>query len=521
MSQHALDVIDDSRKLSVTVQLDVPVLAPGSEAGLTVTLTDASGNPAAGEVAVFVVDRAFLDVAPHPPTDLLGEFELQLRPRRLSIVSNADRMIGGAAYERSKARDDILATQPRRADISCGDQARIISLNDKDEWCFGSYHHSQWPIAPGVSDAFDLAADAFLDRHSRVWVTDPPVSREPAFDPAHLHSRVEAGGEPMFASAFMDLAEDSQAPLSTTRTTRVGEKGVSEGSRATTASPIQIDAPIPIRSAFETAPLILPALTVPPSGTARVTWTLPDNVGTFVVRAYAASGTSGARFGTSDDAEQVSRNPLSLMPSVPRISRVGDHFSCGVTVTAADPTFSEEVTLSVLASGGLALTSAGSQTVTVDGSRPREVTFNFSAASMARADLVFAVAASETSDALSASVPVLSPQQEIFVATSMPITASEAGTPWTEGLALPKRRHPAAAPSISSPAWATCRQCGPSALHWWRQSRARTAQGIAPPCRSSTRCPRCRCSKSTLAKPTRRLGRRPTCLGRASHCWRR
>lgn len=129
----------------------------------------------------------------------------------------------------------------------------------------------------------------------------------------------------MFASAFMDLAEDSQAPLSTTRTTRVGEKGVSEGSRATTASPIQIDAPIPIRSAFETAPLILPALTVPPSGTARVTWTLPDNVGTFVVRAYAASSTSGARFGTSDDAEQVSRNPLSLMPSVPRISRVGDH----------------------------------------------------------------------------------------------------------------------------------------------------------------------------------------------------
>lgn len=178
----------------------------------------------------------------------------------------------------------------------------------------------------------------------------------------------------MFASAFMDLAEDSQAPLSATRT--VGEKGVSEGSRATTASPIQIDAPIPIRSAFETAPLILPALTVPPSGTAHVTWTLPDNVGTFVVRAYAASSTSGARFGTSDDAEQVSRNPLSLMPSVPRISRVGDHFSCGVTVTAADPTFSEEVTLSVLASGGLALTSAGSQTVSVDGSRPREVTFN-------------------------------------------------------------------------------------------------------------------------------------------------
>jgi len=72
VSQHALDVIDDSRKLSVTVQLDVPVLAPGSEAGLTVTLTDASGNPAAGEVAVFVVDRAFLDVAPHPPSGSLS-----------------------------------------------------------------------------------------------------------------------------------------------------------------------------------------------------------------------------------------------------------------------------------------------------------------------------------------------------------------------------------------------------------------------------------------------------------------
>ena len=34
--------------------------------GFTVSLKDAAGNPVAGEVAVFVVDKAFLDVKPHP-----------------------------------------------------------------------------------------------------------------------------------------------------------------------------------------------------------------------------------------------------------------------------------------------------------------------------------------------------------------------------------------------------------------------------------------------------------------------
>ena len=98
--------------------------------------------------------------------------------------------------------------------------------------------------------------------------------------------------------------------------------GASAG--ATTAAGQQVDTPV--RSAFETAPLFSPTLKVGITGNVHVDWKLPDNVGTFVIRAYAVSTTN--RFGVSSDVKQIARNAVSLIASVSVRQHTGTWYHC-------------------------------------------------------------------------------------------------------------------------------------------------------------------------------------------------
>ena len=194
-------------------------------------------------------------------------------------------------------------------------------------------------------------------------------------------------------------------------------------------------ADIPVRSAFETTPLFRPNLVVPASGTLHVPLPLPDNVGSFNVRAYAV--TANSQFGVGE-AQQVARRPISLVSSTPRIVRVGDDFSCGFTVTAADPSFRGDVTVTAtVVRGGLALSEAGSQNVRLSGAGPQEVVFSFTASALENAQLQFSASSAAGNDAFTTDLPVLGAQDGVCVATSMAIDGSDAGTPWAEGIVLP------------------------------------------------------------------------------------
>jgi uncharacterized protein YfaS (alpha-2-macroglobulin family) len=162
VSQHMLPIVGADREIEVDVQVDEAELTPGSEAGFTIRLTDANGDPVAGEVAVFVVDKAFLDLQPHPSVDLLESFELNLKPGSLQSQSNTDGMVGGAAYEASKDR--------------------IVDVATKDPWStFASTgrrynYNSEWAIKPGTHDGFDLSVDAYLAKGSTAFITDAAPS---------------------------------------------------------------------------------------------------------------------------------------------------------------------------------------------------------------------------------------------------------------------------------------------------------------------------------------------------------
>ena len=112
--------------------------------------------------------------------------------------------------------------------------------------------------------------------------------------------------------------------------------------------------------------------------------------------------------------------------------------STGFTISASDPAFDETVTISATINrGGLTSTAAGSRTVRIVGSSPQELVFGFSADQMVDAELQFSASSTAGSDAFTASLPVLAAQDSVFLATSMQVDGTAAGTPWAEGIALP------------------------------------------------------------------------------------
>lgn len=216
------------------------------------------------------------------------------------------------------------------------------------------------------------------------------------------------------------------------------------------------------RTAFETTPLFVASqvATVGEDGVAKakVPFKLPDNIGTFVVRAFAVTAGSGSRWGQAE-SEVVVRRVVSLMPAVPRIVRTGDYFDAGVTITLTDPAFkgSVQVTATVLPAGedgsaptlALERQAAGEsgvrKTLTLTGVGPHRADFRFSTAATAlgvtKVRFSAAVVGMESalaSDALESAIPTLAVQNAVTVATSMALQGSPAGTLWREGLMLPE-----------------------------------------------------------------------------------
>lgn len=80
------------------------------------------------------------------------------------------------------------------------------------------------------------------------------------------------------------------------------------------------------------------------SGQLHVDFQLPDNIGTFEIRAFAMSDDNYFGSGTKD---QVSTKVFSLQSSAPRVVRKGDRFLSGVSITVHDPTFDGDVFVEV------------------------------------------------------------------------------------------------------------------------------------------------------------------------------
>ncbi len=180
-------------------------------------------------------------------------------------------------------------------------------------------------------------------------------------------------------------------------------------------------------------------------GKATVSFQMPQNLGTWRVSAVAVSKSTQSQKSleyVKGQTRFVSRLPVSLQPSMPRVSRVGERFSGGCVIDSLTPG-KVKVTVSHATGssrGSLKIISPASQIVDVEPNEPLEVLWKFAVLAIGQASLEFdavPVDKSVKGDAFTYSLPLDSIQQQVTLSTSFALLANRSFTRWTEGFDFP------------------------------------------------------------------------------------
>ncbi|KAG2452414.1 hypothetical protein HYH02_002657 [Chlamydomonas schloesseri] len=406
-SSLSIAVVDDNG-------LELLAIEPGQKAEVSVRVAGAAPGT---EVTVYGVDQAVLDLVP---------YGLAAPQRDLVLRLAADiRAYGMAAYR--------LAPGSVRAVFD----TLVRRLSQLDPWLpldiavrkAAPYSGSYWSSGGAGLSAADMSDGEFLDQYATAIT-------------------MFAGGysyaDGIYKYRPLAPSKRRQPPYSR------GERG------PPTAPPESggVAGELRVADDFVTTPLFTTALTGP-DGVARVTFTAPANLGTFVIRAHAATtgAAAGRRYG-SGEGRLVVRRALSLTASAPRFVRVGDAFEAGCVVTVGSAPATVAVTLTVEggASSPLQLSAVGASppssfsmtktvTFTAGADLQEEVRFPLSGRAIGTARLTLRAVDTQAgggSDGLQFEVPVYGQQGDVMVATTFSLTANgTTGGGWVEGVELP------------------------------------------------------------------------------------
>jgi uncharacterized protein YfaS (alpha-2-macroglobulin family) len=158
------------------------------------------------------------------------------------------------------------------------------------------------------------------------------------------------------------------------------------------------------RRNFVTTPYFNPSVLTDGSGRAQIRFKLPDNLTTFRIMAVAASRES--EFGSAQGAVKVNK-PLLLLPTLPRLVRVGDQVQTGVVVHNRSAKGGE---VRVVASvSGLQLDGPSTKNLTLPPNGSAEARFSYTATTPGEATFRFAASMLEQGDKLELKRPVKLP----------------------------------------------------------------------------------------------------------------
>lgn len=213
------------------------------------------------------------------------------------------------------------------------------------------------PAAP-----VDTPDDAFLDAHTTSVTVGPigrllsyfrpqmlAVSNAAMADGAAVMKRVGGG----FAAAESASASIAAAPMPAPAAARgTAAMATDAGALATAGGAAADGASVRLQSQFLVTPLFS-VLRARADGRGQLNFTAPQSLGSYVIRAYAATG--DAWYGAAEAQIRVRRS-VSLTPSLPRFARVGDAFEGGVLVSVPPGQSQTVVTVSceAAAAGGSA-----------------------------------------------------------------------------------------------------------------------------------------------------------------------
>ena len=382
-----------------TEDAGVAVVSPGDNTTIEVQL-DATTRT---EVTLIAVDRAVLDLVPFPLVDLSSSILLDL-----------------SASLFTTSMSEFITTP-------AGLQALIDYHNSRkslDPWFF---------LLNSLGDRFsiDQTEEEYIDAESRFITIQ--FSR---FFPRSFGGGValdSEGGAVQTVALSASVVEKSAlsgANASARISTSDAAFLVSEGSVEIVADSAPGDT-LRLESDFVSTPLF--ETSVSEDGTLLATFTAPSNLGTFVVRAYAAS--SSGLFGSAE-SEIIVRRQVSLTPSVPRFVRTGDVFEAGAVVTVSGSA-GASISLTADVDGPLEFIGNDAMSVDVGADGQEEARFTLKALSVGTANFtLFADDGMGNSDALQLEIEIEGQQEAVTVGTSFTVQGQDMLT-FVEGIDLP------------------------------------------------------------------------------------
>jgi len=371
------------------------IVEPGQESSITIHL-QANGQPTSGDVAIFMVDKAVLDLKPNPISFFNETLNSYTYLTTYTVTDSNSDLVSLSSYYNSR---DIIR---RRLQASY--------------W----YKPGPWSLYPTSGlNPLDVSDDEYFAYYKSAATIFPVALPSPPWD-QYSHWPGIINFAPEFASS--DRAPPSGAPVTIGTDTKSG-------------------LPQTIRSNFKSTALFLGSVSVDATGQTTVDYTLPDNVGTYEIRAYAINQDSAFGVGVRDI---ISRKRLSLQASSPRVVRYGDKFTAGVTLTVTEPNFPYQITIKVFRTCELvALASSDQISTFVSSTSPQLFEFDFIAVGTGTGALIYSVTVDypglvETAQVVEDSILIIqeyAPQQEpVTIATSMAVSGT---TPTSEGYILP------------------------------------------------------------------------------------
>mmetsp|Transcript_40315 Transcript_40315/g.104524 ORF Transcript_40315/g.104524 Transcript_40315/m.104524 type:complete len:2609 (-) Transcript_40315:679-8505(-) len=300
---------------------------PGKEAYITVKVSELDAavmsNAEKMDLCVFVVDESFLDIHPYSMPDV-GEWAASS-----SIASLSPSLPSSSSSLSTSTSPDFSQIKSIWSDRITQDPFVTPSANVK----YLSGTQSWWgPLSYPVETP---TASYLRQFYSTITHYQSSYGYIPQQLRAHLDEYAAAGGIAGGAAGGGDVMEMDmgiEMAMATNASPRMAKSATMEMASASAAAPRAVK----VRSNFLATPLALLHKEIEATSTdATVTFTLPDNIGRMVVRAYLSVRTTSSPtvLHASAETKLTVSKPLSLQSKLPRFARIGDTFSGGVSAT--------------------------------------------------------------------------------------------------------------------------------------------------------------------------------------------
>lgn len=352
----------DHKELQVNIKPNKTKLNPGEEITVDIEVKDKNGNPAQTEVNLFAIDKALFELASNNLTDIFNTFWFP-RPDYTTIFTSLDPILdpaglGGGCFAEDT---DIL--------MADGSQRKIKDIKVGDEVLTKESIKSSTLVSAKVTQVYEHKVSGVILINGSLKVTPEHIvfanNNWIRADRLNIGDNfINSKGEQVEITSIewvkgeqkvYNLTVDKYHTYFANNFYVHNQKGGGSSTRET----------------FTDTAYWNPSIKTDQNGKASVTFKLPDNLTTWVLKGFANN--TSHQFGEGVGEVKVSKNVV-VSPILPNILRVGDRINLGAIAQNFTET-EQNFTVSISAPSTVTLNSPNQVEISL---KPNEIkTVNF------------------------------------------------------------------------------------------------------------------------------------------------